>query len=246
MWSIVRYLGWYRVPNREMAATPDFIPYQPLTPSEGSQEAAESFLRVVAARRSVRQFSTRPVAFSLIESIVAAAGTAPSGANKQPWRFVIIGDPETKRRIRVAAEEEERAFYEHRAPNAWLEDLAPLQTGPEKPFLEDAPWLIAVFKLMKDDWSNSSSDGVYYVNESVGMATGMLLAAAQHAGLATLTHTPSPMKFLCELLGRPDYERPYVLIPIGWAAEDCEVPNIQRKPVTEILTVHQSNGQGDT
>ena len=192
----------------------------------------------MSLRRSVRHFSAKPVDRSLIESIIAAAGTAPSGANKQPWRFVVVGDAETKRRIREAAEAQERAFYERRAPNEWLEDLSPLQTGPEKIFLEDAPWLIAVFKLMRDDRAGSSSDGVYYVNESVGIATGLLLAAAQHAGLATLTHTPSPMGFLREVLGRPEYERPYVLIPIGWPADDCTVPDISRKPLDEILHMH--------
>ncbi|MDP7070829.1 MAG: nitroreductase family protein [Phycisphaerales bacterium] len=228
-----------------MTATPEFIPHQPHMPPGGSLETAEAYRRVMAARRSVRQFSTRPVDFRLIESIIAAAGASPSGANKQPWRFVVVGDADTKRKIRLAAEEEERAFYERRAPNAWLEDLQPLRTGPEKPFLEDAPWLIAVFKLMKDDRADSPNDGVYFVNESVGMATGMLLAAAQHAGLATLTHTPSPMKFLTDLLGRPDYERPYVLIPVGWAADDCEVPNIERKPLDEIMTVYQPD-DGDS
>lgn len=216
-----------------------FISYQPMKPAGDALAAARAFEAQMSARRSVRSFSTAPVDSELIESIVAAAGSSPSGANKQPWRFVVVGDAATKKRIRIAAEAEERAFYEHKAPNDWLEDLAPLQTGPEKQFLEDAPWLIIVFKLMKDDNERSSSDRVYYVNESVGMAVGILLAAAQQCGLSTLTHTPSPMGFLREVLGRPDYERPYVVIPIGWAAEDCMVPDIERKPLNEILHVHE-------
>ncbi len=214
------------------------IPFEPHEPQGDLLAAVEAFRECMSKRRSVRTFSREPVDLALIESIVATAGTAPSGANKQPWRFVLVGDPDTKRRIREAAEIEERAFYEERASNDWLEDLLQLQTGPEKVFLEDAPWLIVVFKLMKDDCEKSQSDRVYYVNESVGIAVGLLLAAAQHAGLATLTHTPSPMGFLSELLGRPEYERPYVLIPIGWPADDCTVPDISRKPLDEILHMH--------
>jgi len=195
----------------------------------------------MATRRSVRHFSDSPVPQSIIEAIVAAAGSAPSGANKQPWRFVVVSDPTVKRKIREAAEAEERAFYERRAPSDWLEDLAPLQTGPEKPFLEEAPWLIIVFKLMRDDQEGTRSGKVYYVNESVGIATGMLIAAAHHAGLATLTHTPSPMGFLHELLGRPDYERPFMLIPVGWPASTCEVPDISRKPLDEIMVLRTSS-----
>ncbi|MDP6987666.1 MAG: nitroreductase family protein [Phycisphaerales bacterium] len=215
-----------------------FIPYQPYQPDGDRHDALEGFRARMAARRSVRKFSRAPVDLSLIETIIAAAGTAPSGANKQPWRFVVVGDAATKRAIREAAEAEERAFYEQRAPNAWLEDLTPLQTGPEKTFLEDAPWLIVVFKLMRDDRGGDTSDGVYYVNESVGIATGLLLAAAQHAGLATLTHTPNPMGFLRDVLGRPEHERPFAVIPIGWPAEGCTVPDITRKPLGEILHMH--------
>ena len=222
-----------------MGQSHPFIQYHPLKPDGAAIDAVRAFASRMSSRRSVRAFSTKPVDRALIESIVAAAGTAPSGANKQPWRFVVVGDPATKKRIRAAAEAEERAFYEHKAPNDWLEDLAPLQTGPEKQFLEDAPWLIIVFKLMKDDNDSSSSDRVYYVNESVGMAVGILLAAAQQCGLSTLTHTPSPMGFLREVLNRPDYERPYVVIPIGWAADDCVVPDIERKPLDKILHMHE-------
>jgi iodotyrosine deiodinase len=229
-----------------MSNSPPFIPFEPIQPDGDPLEAVEAFRHVLAQRRSIRHFSTKPVDRAIIDSIIGAAGTAPSGANKQPWRFVVIGDPVTKRRIREAAENEERAFYEHRASSDWLEDLAPLQTGPEKPFLEDAPWLIVVFKLMRDDRADAVSERVYYVNESVGIATGMLLAAAQHAGLVTLTHTPSPMGFLREVLGRPDYERPYLLIPIGWPADSCMVPDIERKPLEEIMVLHKQDEDQST
>jgi nitroreductase len=191
------------------------------------------FYETMRRRRTVRMFSDRPVSAETIEWIVRAGGTAPSGANKQPWRFVAVGSPELKRRIREGAEAEEREFYERRASEEWLRDLAPFGTDEDKGFLEVAPWLIVVFKLMKTD------DGgqVYYVNESVGIAVGMLLAAAHHAGLATLTHTPSPMKFLADLLGRPEHERPFLLIPMGYPAAGCTVPDITRKPLDEILVV---------
>jgi nitroreductase len=173
------------------------------------------------------------VSVETIEWICRAAGTAPSGAHKQPWRFVCVRDAELKRKIRVAAEEEEREFYERRASRRWLEDLAPLGTDASKPFLEIAPWLIVVFQLTKTD------DGgqVYYREESVGIAVGLLLAAAHHAGLATLTHTPSPMQFLNTLLGRPVHERPFVLIPVGYPAEGCMVPDLHRKPLKETMVV---------
>jgi nitroreductase len=170
---------------------------------------------------------------------VRAAATAPSGANKQPWRFVAVSDPELKRKIREAAEEEERKFYEGRASDRWLRDLAPLGTDDHKPYLEIAPWLVVIFKLSRTD------DGgqVYYGEESVGIATGMLLAAAQHAGLATLTHTPSPMGFLGEVLGRPKNERAYMLIPMGYPTEDAQVPRhaLHRRPIEETLIFNSGN-----
>lgn len=193
----------------------------------------------MSQRRTVRMFSDRPVSRETIEQIIAAAGTAPSGANKQPWRFVAIDDPALKREIRVAAEEEEREFYARRASPEWLADLRRIGTDEHKPFLEVAPWLIAVFKLMKDDDPRNASDQIYYANESVGIAVGLLLAAAHHAGLASLTHTPSPMKFLGTILRRPSYERPYLLIPIGHPADDCVVPVIARKPLDEIMVVNR-------
>lgn len=215
---------------------PHFIPfenrYQPGSPPE---VAAREFHDVMSRRRSVRMFSDRPVSRETIEWIVRAASTAPSGANKQPWRFVCVQDPEVKREIRLAAENEEREFYSRRASDEWLADLAPLGTDENKEFLEIAPWLIVVFKLTKGD------DGslVYYLNESVGIATGMLLAAAHHAGLATLTHTPSPMGFLADVLQRPRNERAFLLVPVGYPADDCVVPSfaVQRKPIEEIMVV---------
>ncbi len=213
-------------------------PHQPLNPlhvERPPELAARAFYEAMRLRRSVRFFSDRPVSREVIEWCVRAAGSAPSGANKQPWRFVAVSDAALKHRIREAAEAEEREFYERRATPEWLADLAPLQTGPEKPFLEVAPWLIVVFKLMKSD------DGgqVYYANESVGIAAGMLITAIHLAGLVTLTHTPSPMGFLAKVLERPSHERPYLLLPVGYPAEDCMVPDITRKGLEEILVVRE-------
>lgn len=213
---------------------PDYVPLgERYVPPTSPEEAARQFHDVLALRRSVRAFSDKPVSKETIEWVVRAAATAPSGANKQPWRFVAVSDPELKRKIREAAEEEEREFYGRRASDRWLRDLAPLGTDDHKPYLEIAPWLVVIFKL------NRTDDGgqVYYADESVGIATGMFLAAAQLAGLATLTHTPSPMKFLADLLMRPAHERAYMLIPVGYPAEDCEVPvhATRRKPLGEVL-----------
>lgn len=213
----------------------EHVPYVPFDPGRPATEAAASFLEVMRRRRSVRFFSDEPVPREAIESIVAAAGTAPSGAHKQPWRFVVVGDPALKREIRVAAEEEERLFYEKRANPQWIADLAPLGTDSSKPFLEVAPWLIVVFKQMKDLDPGSASDQVYYVNESVGIACGFLIAAIHHAGLVTLTHTPSPMGFLGEILGRPAQERAFLLLPVGHPAAECTVPDLARKPLDRIL-----------
>jgi nitroreductase len=213
---------------------PDFVPHTPVRPARPLAEA-EAFRDRLAARRSVRDFSSDPVPRALIEAVVAAAASAPSGANKQPWRFVCVANVELKRKIRLAAEAEEREFYERRATEAWKADLAPLGTDEDKAFLEVAPWLVVVFRLVKGD----DGGGVYYGDESVGIATGMLLAAAQMAGLATLTHTPSPMGFLAEVLGRPAHERAYMLIPMGWPAESCRVPAaaLLKKPLGEVCVV---------
>ncbi|MGH9555107.1 MAG: nitroreductase family protein [Terriglobales bacterium] len=192
-------------------------------------------------RRSIRHFSPDPVPFSLIETAVRTAASAPSGANQQPWRFVVVSDPEIKRQIREAAEAEEREFYEQRAPNEWLEALAPLGTDWHKEFLEVAPWLIVVFRA--DYALSAGSNGEelkhkhYYVMESVGLACGFLLAALHHAGLGTLTHTPSPMGFLSRILNRPKNEKPYLLIPVGYPAENARVPVIEKKPLAEVMVV---------
>lgn len=206
------------------------VPHVPYSPGIPAEDAARAFYEIVRRRRTVRQFSTRPVTRETIEWVVRAAGSAPSGANKQPWRFVGVSDPALKRKIREAAEVEEREFYTRRATAEWLADLAPLGTDPDKPFLEAAPWLIVVFKLMKTDEGGM----VYYANESVGIACGLLLAAAHHAGLATLTHTPSPMGFLARVLGRPDHERPFLLVPVGYPADGCTVPDVRRKELDQI------------
>lgn len=195
------------------------------------RERAERFLAVARRRRSVRHFATDPIPLDVVERCIEAAAQAPSGANKQPWTFALITDPDVKRRIREAAEPEEREFYGGRAPQSWLDDLAHLGTDADKPFLEDAPALIVVFM------QRTSDEGArhYYVHESVGLATGFLLAALAHAGLATLTHTPSPMGFLGEILERPEHERPYLLIPVGYPAPDCRVPDLTRKTLDAVV-----------
>lgn len=217
------------------ANAPNHVTHKPYQPEQPALAAIAQFHGVLRQRRSIRDFSDRPVDQELIEWVVRAAATAPSGANKQPWRFVCVKDPEIKRRIREAAEIEEREFYQRRAPESWKQDLAPLGTDENKEFLEIAPWLIIVFRMTKTD----EGSGVYYSEESVGIATGMLLAAAQVAGLATLTHTPSPMSFLGEVLDRPKNERAYMLIPIGWPMEECQVPEaaLIKKPLEEVMVV---------
>ncbi len=217
--------------------SPGFIPFQSIEPPQDPVAAAAAFHEFMGQRRSVRDFSDKPVPTELIEHVISAAGTAPSGANKQPWRFVAVQDPGIKKEIREAAEAEEHEFYTHRAPQSWIDDLHPFGTDKHKPFLEIAPWLIVVFKCMKDDSPQSESEGVYYVNESVGIAVGLLLAAIHHAGLVALTHTPSPMKFLTAILQRPAHERPFLLIPVGWPAEGCQVPDLERKALEDIMII---------
>ena len=215
---------------------PRLIPYEPYRPEHPPERAARDFYEVMRRRRSVRLFSDAPVSEETIRWIIAAAGTAPSGANKQPWRFVAVQDPAIKRRIREAAEAEEREFYARRANPEWLADLSPLGTDADKPFLEAAPWLIAVFRTMKADPDETGRRGqVYYVNESVGIAVGLLIAAIHHAGLVTLTHTPSPMGFLGHVLGRPEHERPFLLLPVGHPSPVCSVPDVRRKPLEQIM-----------
>jgi len=202
--------------------------------------ASREFLERMAARRSVRFISSEPVPFELIENAIRCASLAPSGANQQPWKFVVVKDPEIKRKIREAAEAEERESYEHRMPADWLEALAPLGTDWHKEFLETAPYLIVVFRI--DFGLTESSEGEtktkhYYVQESVGIATGFLLAALHISGLATLTHTPSPMGFLAEILGRPKNERPFVLIPVGLPAPGATVPAIAKKSIADVMEI---------
>ena len=219
-------------------AEPKFVPledYRERPPDEMRARAA-AFRAVMARRRTVRRFSGRPVPREVIEECVRAAGTAPSGANMQPWHFVVVSDPAVKRRIREAAEAEEREFYEHRAPPEWLEALEALGTDENKPFLEVAPYLVVVFVQsygLRDDGGKVKH---YYAQESVGLATGILITAVHHAGLVSLTHTPSPMGFLNEVLGRPPNERPFLILVVGYPAEDAVVPEIEKKSLSEIAS----------
>lgn len=218
--------------------TPVFAPlltWIEYSPDEMRQRAA-SFLADARRRRTVRHFSDRVVDREVIEDCVRAAGSAPSGANMQPWHFVVVSDPAVKHRIRVDAEEEKREFYEHRAPQEWLDALAPLGTDAAKPFLERAPYLIAVFAQAYGVLPDGRRVKHYYAQESVGIATGVLITALHHAGLATLTHTPSPMGFLNEILGRPANERPFLLLVAGYPDADAQVPVIERQPLDRIAT----------
>ena len=201
-----------------------------------SQRRADDLLDLLARRRTVREFSGRDVPLELIEKAVATAGTAPSGANMQPWRFVVVRNAEVKRKIREAAEKEEYESYHNRMSEKWLRRLAVLGTDEHKPFLEIVPYLIVVFRITTVE-ENGESEPTYYSQESVGIAVGLLLAALHNMGLATLTHTPSPMKFLQEILGRPKNEVPFVLIPVGFPSSGALVPDIGRKPIEDIMLV---------
>lgn len=209
--------------------------FAPLTDAERAAAAA-AFADELAQRRTVRDFAPTPVPRSIIEDCLRAAGSAPSGANQQPWRFVAIADPRIKQRIRQAAEAEEREFYQRRAPEEWLQALAPLGTDADKPFLEMAPWLIAIFYERFGLDAEGNKHKRYYPHESTGIATGMLIAALHRAGLAMLTHTPSPMGFLNEILGRPRSEMPFLLLVAGHPAEGCTVPDIQRLPLEDYTS----------
>ena len=211
------------------------IPYDfPRRDPSDMSARAESVLREMQTRRSCRVFSDEPVSRELVEQVIAIAHTAPSGANRKPWRFVVVDDPQLKHAIRLAAEEEERENYDRRFPREWLDALEPIGTDASKPFLEIAPWLVVLFRI---DWELLDAERVhnYYPAESTGIAAGMFLMACHQVGLATLTHTPSPMKFLRELLGRPANEKPFLLMPIGYPAADCVVPDIPKKPLSEAL-----------
>ncbi len=208
----------------------DFSSY----PDEEMLARAEAFYRDLDRRRSVRDFTARPVPRRLVELAIRTASTAPSGAHKQPWTFVAVGDAEVKRRIREAAEEEERAFYAERATAEWLDALAPIGTDWRKPFLETVPWVVVLFAQSTGVDEAGEKQKHYYVQESCGIAAGFFIAALHRMGLATLTHTPSPMRFLNEILGRPGNERPYILFPVGFPAADAEVPDLERKPLGEV------------
>jgi nitroreductase len=200
------------------------------------KKRASDFYEFLKKRRTVRDFSDRAVPREIIEKCLLAAGTAPNGANKQPWHFVAVSDPEVKKKIREEAEKEEHEFYNRRAPEDWLEDLAPLGTDENKPFLEKAPYLIGIFAQSYNLDENGEKEKHYYVKESVGIATGMLITALHHSGLATLTHTPSPMGFLNEIMGRPSHEKPFLLLVVGYPEENVKVPDITKKPLNEIAS----------
>ena len=205
-------------------------------PVDEMKKRASSFYTDVSRRRTVRDFSDRPVPLEIIEDCLRAAGTAPSGANLQPWHFVIVSDPDVKHRIRIAAEKEEEEFYSKRAPQEWLDALAPLGTDEHKPFLETAPILIAIFAQSYGLLPDGRKVKHYYAMESIGIATGILITALHHAGLATLTHTPSPMNFLNQILDRPSNERPFLLLVVGYPAENAKVPVIEKKVLSQYVT----------
>ena len=219
--------------------------FKPLefTPIDEGEMLVKSslYLEQMKTRRSVREFSDRPVPFEVIKNVVMTAASAPSGANKQPWTFVIVKDPDIKRQIRLAAEKEEKEFYDHRAPEEWLEDLDSLGTDWHKPYLESAPYLIVVFKKLYDvektEETSPEHSKNYYVNESVGIASGFLLTAIHNAGLVALTHTPSPMGFLSEILSRPVNEKPFLLIPVGYPEDNTQVPVLKKKSFEEVTQV---------
>ena len=208
----------------------NFIEYPPAE----MLQRAEAFYAEVSRRRTVREFSSRPVPREIIETCICAAGTAPSGANQQPWQFVVVGNPQLKAQIRAAAEAEEAEFYQRRATDEWLDALAPLGTDADKPFLETAPWLIAIFYEAYGVDAAGKRIKHYYPLDSVGIASGLLITALHHSGLATLTHTPSPMAFLNKILDRPDNERPFLLLVVGYPAAGTQVPNITRQPLAAI------------
>ncbi len=210
------------------------LEFHRLAPDEMARRA-QDFHDELQRRRTTRDFSSEPVPRALVELAIASAGTAPSGAHRQPWTFVLVGDPARKRAIREAAEHEERISYRERMSDEWKAALAPLGTDEHKPHLTDAPWIVVVFKRAYDVEPDGRRTKNYYVDESVGIACGLFIAALHHMGLATLTHTPSPMAFLAKLLGRPENERAYLVMPVGYPAPDAKVPRLTRKALSEIL-----------
>ncbi len=216
----------------------DFIEldFEPIDDKKLQIERSEELYSELNKRRSVRDFSSVDFPIEILENAILTAGTAPSGAHLQPWRFVVVRDSKIKRKIRIAAEKEEAASYRGRMSKKWLRRLAPLGTNESKPFLDVAPYLIVVFRINSIE-ENGEMEPTYYSQESVGIAVGMLIAALHHAGLVTLTHTPSPMRFLQEILGRPKNEIPFVLLPVGYPAEGAMVPNLKRKNLDQIMTI---------
>ena len=216
------------------------MPYKKINFSKISTDEmnlrSKSFLHQIQQRRSVRDFSSQNVPIEVVKNCIKTAASAPSGANKQPWHFSLVQDKKIKKEIRIAAEREEKQFYEHRASKEWLEDLNQFGTDWKKPFLETAPFLIIIFSQVFEKNADGENRKNYYVNESVGIAAGFLLAALHNAGLATLTHTPSPMNFLAKILKRPDNERAYLLIPVGYPSKNAKVPIISKKPFSKIYT----------
>jgi nitroreductase len=205
---------------------------------EAMEERATAFYEAMSRRRSVREFSSEPVPRHLIDQAISTASTAPSGAHRQPWTFVVVGDSALKERIRVAAENEERENYEGgRLPDDWREALQPLGTDWQKPYLDTVPWLVVLFEQRYTLTGDGDTLKNYYVKESVGIAAGLFIAALHNMGLATLTHTPSPMAFLTRILRRPENERPFVLFPVGYPAKDCRVPELRRKSLAEVMVV---------
>ncbi|MEM1178701.1 MAG: nitroreductase family protein [Acidobacteriota bacterium] len=212
-----------------------FVPYRRsrVAPEEMTRRADE-FFELMDSRRSIREFSADPVPRSVIETAILTASTAPSGAHKQPWSFVAVSDPEIKRQIRIAAEEEEKNTYENKMSDEWREALAPIGTNWQKPFLEVVPWIVVVFEKLYDIEPDGSMSKNYYVHQSVGLACGMFITSLHSMGLATLTHTPHPMRFLSQILGRPKNEKPFILFPVGYPAAECQVPDLRRKDLDEV------------
>jgi iodotyrosine deiodinase len=227
------------MPNKKYIEDYPYISYsKPRSTDEDLLQRSKSFYHFMDNRRSVREFADRAVPREVIENLIKTASTAPSGAHKQPWTFCVVSNPEVKKQIRIAAEEEELESYNSRMSNDWLEDLKPLGTDWHKPFLETAPYLIIVFRRIYEFSAEGKKKNNYYVQESVGLATGILLAAIHNAGLVALTHTPSPMNFISKILSRPENEKPFLLIPVGYPADECWVPDIKRKELEEICVFY--------
>jgi iodotyrosine deiodinase len=227
------------MPNKKYIEDHPYIAYsKPILTDEDMLEKSKSFYDLMENRRSVREFSDRAIPREVIENLIKTASTAPSGAHKQPWTFCVVSNPEVKKQIHIAAEEEELESYESRMSSDWLEDLKPLGTDWHKAFLETAPYLIIVFRRIYEFGAEGKKKNNYYVQESVGLATGLLLAAIHNAGLVALTHTPSPMNFISKILSRPANEKPFLLIPVGYPADECWVPDIKRKGLDDICVFY--------